>query len=174
MKQEQFLAALQHHAARAAIGASPARSQGAPGVVVAAREFAANLPLRQFGTSTPRQFVQALERATEELRLALPRGARNWGTARKLLNIFLRDCFYTSYLAKANRLTRAEHLFEIPLDSITPKALRSRCQFLDPWPGVKYLDPSTSAQYQGAASGIARGQGIARVHLDAYFWGARS
>lgn len=44
--------------------------------------------------------------------------------ARKLLNLFLRDCLYNRYLSDANRPDDAEHLFELPLDSYTGKALR--------------------------------------------------
>ena len=41
------------------------------------------------------------------------------------------------------------------------------------WPGVRYLDPQTSAAYQAAALVIARRHGVSRVHLDAFWWGGR-
>ena len=90
-----------------------------------------------------------------------------------MLNIFLRDSFYTSYLSKAHGLKAAERLFEIPLDSITAKQIRREVPAVPRWPGVKYLDPASSAVYQAAALDIAKRHGVARVHLDAYWWGAR-
>ena len=41
------------------------------------------------------------------------------------------------------------------------------------WPSLRDLRPDTSADYQEAAMAIARDMGIARVHLDAVFWGVR-
>jgi hypothetical protein len=106
---------------------------------------------------------------------ALPRAGRSWGVARKVLNIFLRDALYTVYLRDAFRLGRGEGLFELPLDSITAQRLRAcvpRGQ-LPPWVGVKRLAPDASDLYQATAQTVADGRGIARVHLDAYWWGAR-
>ena len=54
----------------------------------------------------------------------MPKGAQAWGTARKALNIFLRDALYTTYLSKRYGLPRAEASLEIPLDSITAVRLR--------------------------------------------------
>jgi hypothetical protein len=103
----------------------------------------------------------------------LPKRSATWGLARKLVNIFLRDSLYTSYLRRAYRLSLAERLLEIPLDSITAKQIRKRMPQLPRWQGVRHLDPHTSAAYQAAALLIAKREGVARVHLDAYWWGVR-
>lgn len=100
--------------------------------------------------------------------------AASWGLARKLLNIFLRDSLYTSYLASAYGLAAAEELFKIPLDSITARRIRAENSELAPWPRVKNLLPPTSAAYQAQALDIARRANLARVHLDAVWWGARA
>jgi hypothetical protein len=116
-----------------------------------------------------------LDRVTAELMDALPRAGRSWGVARKVLNIFLRDALYTVYLRDAYGLDQGEELFELPIDSITAQRLRGcvgRGQ-LPPWLGVKRLEPETSDLYQATAQGVAAGRGIARVHLDAYWWGVR-
>jgi hypothetical protein len=173
VKDAPFLRMVQLRAARVAIGASTARGQGAKGVVEAAREFLGALRLGPFGTADQRRFARQLDAATRRLRGRLPRKAASWGLARKLLNIFLRDSLYTSDLAKGYGLVAAERSFEVPLDSITAKRLRDEVPGLPPWPGVKYLDPDKSATYQVAALLIARRHGVARVHLDAYWWGAR-
>ena len=85
----------------------------------------------------------------------------------------LLDSLYTRYLAKAHGLTASERVLEVPLDSITGKRIRKEAPDPPRWPGVRHLDPQTSAAYQAAALAIARRLGVARVHLDAFWWGAR-
>ena len=173
MKDRRFLKMIQLRAARVAVSASPARGQGAEGVVTAARDFMGDLPLARFGTADQRAFSRQLDAATRRLMASLPKGASTWGLSRKLLNIFLRDCLYTSYLARAYHLSAAERFMEIPLDSITAKGIRAGVPELPRWPGVKYLDPVRRSAYQAAALMLARERGLARVHLDAYWWGVR-
>lgn len=173
MRTRRFLRMIQCRAARAAIGPSATRGQGAPGVVAQAREFLAAIQLSQFGTGNRAVFCRRLDAATHQLEAALPRSASTWGLSRKLMNLFLRDCLYTSFLARANGLGKAEHLLEIPLDSITARSIRQDHPHLPRWPGVKYLDADLSAAYQAAAASSATRHRVARVHMDAYWWGAR-
>ncbi len=169
----QFLRAIQRRTARVAVGPSAARGLVGGGVVAAARKFMATLRLRRFGTGDRLRYARQLDRSTEKLMRALPRKATSWGLSRKLLNIFLRDCLYTTHLSKAYGLVAAEEFFEIPLDSITAQAIRTVAPELPRWRGVKYLDSRTSLAYQTAALMIARERGLVRVHLDAYWWGSR-
>lgn len=172
----ELLKAFQIRCARVAVGPSTVRGQGVSGTVKAARNYLSSLPLGQFGTSRPTVMRARLDRATIDLMDALPRRGRSWGIARKVLNIFLRDALYTVYLRGAFRLERGEHLLEVPLDSITAKWIRRRyvgAGHLPRWGGVKRLTPDVSDQYQTAAQAIAAARGIARVHLDAYWWGVR-
>ena len=137
------------------------------------------------GTSLPRsrshdllRRISALSsdssmRATRRLQACLPRRAASWGLARKLLNIFVRDSLYTSYLAKKYGLIAMERFLEIPLDSITSKRIRKKAPELPRWLGVKHLSPDTSAAYQAVALLIAKRRHMARVHLDASWWGSR-
>jgi hypothetical protein len=112
-----------------------------------------------------------LNRHTELLRHACPATGRSWGLARKLLNIYLRNALYTSYLRDAYRLHLAEQWYEIPLDSIVAKRLRAEVRGLPRWPGVKHLRPAVSVLYQEAARSAAAKLGVAPVHLDAVWWG---
>ncbi len=73
----------------AVLGAFRGCPQGTSGV---ARRYMGGLLLRPFATVEELAFQEALNRATAELREAMP--GREWGFARKGLNIFLRDCFY--------------------------------------------------------------------------------
>jgi hypothetical protein len=171
-----LLRAIQHYTARAAIGSSSMRGAGSKGVVAAARTYLGNMPLRPFGTSKASIFRSELDNATEELRSLLPKKAQRWGLARKALNIFLRNCLYTSYLRDNYKLSLAEYYFEVPLDSITSKRLRESAAELPRWDSVRRLTPDVSVRYQDAAMKIAAVQykGTARVHLDAVWWGERA
>lgn len=171
MRKRDFLEAVQSRVARIAVSASAVRGRGHKGTVAAARNFLRQLDLAAFGVKPP-VFRRALDRETKSLLAELPQGARHWGIARKLLNIFLRDCLYTIYLESAFRLSRAEEAFEIPLDSITALQLKRAVGrgALPPWPGVKHLTPLLSNQFQEAAAAEATKMRLARVHLDAVWW----
>lgn len=174
MPTAPFLKAVQSHAARIACGSSATRGQGA-GVVLAGRQFLAQLNLAQFSVSEPLLFKQRLDKATKQLCTAFPPNGQSWGLARKVLNIFLRDALYTTYLADGFRLKTGEANLEVPLDSITARHL---CQSagrgaLPRWRGVRHLTPEASARYQACATELAKCHGISRVHLDTYWWGHR-
>ena len=170
MTHAEFLESVRSRAARSAATASAVRGRGNTGSVIAARTFLRRLDLTPFGSSP--SFAAALDSETERLRDVLPIGAQHWGMARKLLNIFLRDCFYTTYLDEAFHLRSAEALFELPLDSITAKRLTKVAggSVVPPWRGVKHLSEAESTRFQEAAEAEARRRGIARVHLDAVWW----
>lgn len=170
-----FITAVQERVARVAISASATRGQRSPGLAHAARRHCAAIALANFSVADENQFLTRLDQETERLQKAVPHGARNWGIARKLLNIFLRDSLYTSYLCDHYTLGRSERFLEIPLDSITGAHIwrLDQTPTLPRWRGVKYLSPSVSAAYQKAASEEARSRGIARVHLDTFWWGKR-
>lgn len=167
------LSAIQAYTARSAITSSSMRGAAA-GAIPAARDFLGELPLGPFGTTSRAKFSTQLDRATDRLMKELPKKARSWGRARKGLNIFLRGCLYTSYLRDEYRLGQAEDFFEVPLDSITGVRLfEASGGALPSWTTVRDLDAETSEKYQSVAAATAAPQGIARVHLDAVWWGRR-
>src|SRR5690606_13723978 len=130
---------------------SATRGVGSAGVVAAARAFMRDLDLARFGRAGP-DFSAELDLATIELVGALPKKAASWGLARKLLNIFLRDSFYTTYLCAAFGLDRAEQCYEVPLESVTATELKKSPsgRKLPPWPGVRNVPPELSSLYQSA------------------------
>lgn len=166
----ELLAAVQSRTARLAVGASTVRGLGVPGVVDAARTFLRTVPLRQYGTSNAASFRRYLDETTLALQATLPKGARHWGVARKVLNIFLRDSLYTIYLNQEYGLAAAERFFEIPLDSVTGLKLVDSCADLPKWAGVRHLTSALSDRFQEQAAQIARRHGTRRVHLDAFWW----
>ena len=170
--RSNFLHIIQSRAARIAVGPSAVRGRGHSGVSKAARSHLKTVDLSRFATKKEEDFRGALDAATEELRRALPKGTQKWGLARKVLNIFLRDCAYTIYLSEAYDLLLAEEFFEIPLDSITARELKRASGHgrLPRWPGVKHVTPQLSSEFQVAALSEAKKQGVARLHLDALWW----
>jgi len=92
------------------------------------------------------------------------------------MNIFLRDALYTTYLCEKFRLREAESFFEVPLDSITAGHLRRNAGrgVLPRWKGVKHLTPEANERYQEYAEDLAKPRGVAKVHLDTYWWGERA
>ena len=113
-------------------------------------------------------FWRALDRATRTMRDHLPREVSSWGLARKVLNIFLRDCFYNGLLMSTYKLKSAERFFEVPLDSVVAQALKARQPrgALPRWRGVKHLSAEESVYFQGAALELCRSLNITRVHLE--------
>lgn len=140
--------------------------------MAASRNYLRQLDLTVFVEPTNERFLKHLDTATIGLLSSLPRGARHWGLARKVMNIFLRDCLYTTYLDAALGLRRNEASFELPLDSITANQLKRAVGRgkLPAWPGVKHLTDALSAKFQDAASDEATRRGIPRIHLDAIWW----
>ena len=174
MSSPQMLKALQVRAARIAIGSSSMRGRGSEGVVKAGRAYLGDLSLKGFGTADRKRFRRALDAKTLGLERAFPKGGRYWGLARKGLNIFLRDCLYTIYLRDAYSLQLAEPYFEVPLDSLTGEALHEAASARVPrWRSVRALTPKLSDEYQNVATNIAISKGMARVHLDVFWWGSR-
>ena len=171
MKPDEFERIVRSRIARIAVGPSTVRGRGNKGTAQAARAHLRKLDLRPFGTSSPEEFSTALDKATGRLQRALPPAARHWGVARKVLNIFIRDCLYTTYLQHLS-LRRAESLLELPLDSVTAGQLKKTVGrgALPPWPGVKRVTPELNRRYQSAALKIAESKGVHRVHLDALWW----
>ncbi len=145
-----------------------------------AREFLQNEDYVKglLGAANPRTFENTLEYTTEALSAYLPRG--HWGSARKFLNIFLRDCFYNSYLRKHYKLSeRWGSFLEVPLDRQVANRLfndwinlRRQANQLPQWAGVVNLTEVNSEIYQAAAKEIAEKKySFHRVHLDLVYWG---
>lgn len=169
-----LLLALQARAARSALGASTMRSAGAKDAVRAGRAFLAEVDLSGFRTTSRSRFRDTLDGTTAGLQDAFPEPARHWGLARKSLNTFLRDCLSSVYLRDAYSLQVAEPFYEVPLDSITGTMLHQLAGGTLPrWGTVRDLTPEVSNAFQDVAAQIAEDLGIARVHLDAIWWGQR-
>ena len=171
-KPPSFIATLRRRTASAAIGASTIRRMGPKGTAKRARTFLAGLNLHRFRVDSKREFARTLDRATGSFLTALPRKAKHWGLARKLLNIFLRDAAYNRYLSQRFALWRVERWMEVPLDSHVGKQLCASREgaHLPRWKTVIGLAPGESTAFQKVATTVARRKGVTRVDLDVYYW----
>lgn len=172
IRPDAFLQKIQEYVAITAIGASTLRNQGAPGVVENARRFLADMNLECFVDLDKSQFKARLDHETENLLKVLPVSGRPWGTARKALNLFLREVLYNRYLCERFSFQHLESWLEIPLDSAVARGLKKKTGkgALPIWPGLKHLTKDQSDEFQSFAQRLADQMGIARVHLDAYLW----
>lgn len=175
-KRFDFIKRLQARTALLAIGRSTLRNQGAPGVVAAARKYLASMNLREFSVTTRSMFETVLEEHTQLLLTRFPRKARrNWGAARKSLNIFLRDVNYSRQLCAYYGLSPLTPWLELPLDSNTYKGLdEDSSREIQPWRGVKGLKPPISTDLQAVADEVAKGLAWHRVDLDVKYWRRKS
>ena len=175
-----FIDELRAHQSRVSITSSTVRSQGAGTGEIARRFLAEELEIARLRAPSERAYLARLDEATEALRNRLKGKARTFGLARKLLNIYIRDCVYSRILCAHYRLEPIERFLELPLDGIVGRALiraaRERGQFrrLPKWVSIRALSREDSGAYQAYAIELAAERSLARVHLDVTLWGARS
>jgi hypothetical protein len=166
-----FIVLFQKRAAEGSIGPSAMRNQGNRHVVRQARKYLSSLDLSQFVTKSESQFRTALDHHTELLRRQLPSNAKHWGTARKAMNLFLRDILYHRYLSQYYKFNWIESWLEVPLDkSVADGISRSSLDVVPRWRGIIHLSVDDSLQFQRAARKVAKATGIEPVHLDVYWW----
>ncbi len=167
-----LLQLLQRRVASIAVGPSTARRMGPAGTIRAARSFLANLDLPGLSSVAAADYPCFLDHITDDFVRALPHGARFWGSARKFLNIFLRDVFYTRQFCEAWPFSHLEAALEVPLDSHVALGLGSEPEgkLLPGWQTIIGLKAPVSARFQNVAAAVAQRRGFARVHLDLLYW----
>jgi hypothetical protein len=171
---EELVKRLVNRTAEAALGPSTVRNQGAPGVLKAARGALKRVRLDRYRIPSSARFGELLERDTELVRRRLPRGAQHWGTARKCLNLFLRDILYNRFLCERFHFAELEPWLEVPLDSHVARGLlesEQGCR-LPRWKTIKTLNQVESQQYQMVGRQIAKDLKTHTVYLDLIFWRA--
>ena len=167
-----FIALMKKRAGNGSVGPSTARGMGPPGTIKAAKTFLHNFNLKSVNAHNEASFLKELNKTTEKLRRKLPRGGRHWGSSRKFLNIFLRNCLYNRYLCDHYRIGHLEAWLEVPLDSHVAKGLRleEEGKDLPRWKTVIGLKRSVSGKFQNAATLVAKRKKMARVHLDNIYY----
>jgi hypothetical protein len=173
---KDFYTELQARIASLAIGRSALRNQGASRMVQDARDFCMALDLSQLAKDwNAKRFHAYLSRQTRALMKKFrKRAQKNFGAARKALNLFFRDIVYNGILTKRHKLNLSKaylNQLEVPLDSFTTRGIfRSFPAFRKQWEGIRYLKPTLNNQLQKRAAEIAKKNNIATVHLDVFYW----
>jgi hypothetical protein len=172
MNKRKLIKLFQHRVSELAVSSSALRNQGAKEVVKIARAYFDKLKLSSFVTQNEIDFQKRLNSVTIKLVNKFPKGARNWGTARKAINLFLRDVLYNSYLNKYYSFRKVEKWLEVPLDSFVIKGIKNNSKniSLPRWNGIKHLKHSESNIFQKRAKDIAKKKVIAKTHLDLFYW----
>jgi hypothetical protein len=140
------------------------------GVASCAIDFLSGLNLSAF--VDPASFPSLLEDRTRKLASHLPEGARYWGRARKLLNIFLREASYNYLLRQTFGLGNLGEVLEIPLDQHVANGLRRDAPGRVPRrTTIIGLKPEQSAIYQSVAREVAwEKYRTYRANLDLWYW----
>jgi len=175
-KNQKFLRLMQRYVANIAISGSTLRNQGAKGVVEAARDFLAELDLSELKKIKPANYPRILEKWADDLKQKLPKGAKNWGTARKAINVFMVQVFLNKYLAEEYGMENLKDVLETPLDSYAANGLKKNAgdEQLPEWDTIKRLIDKSSKEYQECASQVAQQKDLTRACLDIILWRPKS
>ena len=112
------------------------------------------------------------------MKATFPRDARkNWGAARKSINLFMVGAYFNKVLSKEYNLESFGNVLEVPLDGrvankltiFATEVLERKLEF----PGIKNLKRHISDQFQDVASEYARRKNIPRAELDIILWSKR-
>ena len=165
-----------HHltqARNAQITVGPSAIRGQPeGTKKAAVKYLKNLDLKDFQNVTEKRFKEILDEKTGELQKELP--SNSWGMARKIMNIFLIQCFHDKYLSEKYQLDGIIDFMELPLDNKNAKKIKEEAdnewKQLPRWINITSLKKTTCEKYQECAKEIAKKKGIERYQLDLCWW----
>jgi hypothetical protein len=146
------------------------------GTVKKTQCFLRVIKLEQFSVEEENDFKSKLNVCTNRLRKKFPSKAKNdWGAARKVLNIFLRDVLYNRILCRHYKFRKIEEWMEVPLDKYVYDGLKEdagKMDFRTPptWSYINKLKLKGSNDYQEIAKDIAGKKRILRVDLDLVYW----
>ncbi len=169
---KEFIALLQKRIGSTSIGPSTARGMGPTGTIQVARLFLQEFDLQAIKARSESSFRINLELATKALKDCLPQKAQHWGSSRKFLNIFLRNCLYNRFICDHYGLEKLEPWLEVPLDSHVAKGLMLErgSEVLPRWGTVIGLKPEDSNSFQEFAHIVADRKNISRIHLDLLYF----
>jgi hypothetical protein len=174
MDNNDFLQNMKRFCADIVYSQSAFRNQGAPGIKQAVLAYIEGLDLSPLKSIPPDEYNRWLDERTEELRLSLPEGAKNWGTARKGINIFMVQVFLNRYLSQEYAIDRLKDVLETPLDSYAATNLirfaKEDGHNLPDWGSVKNLTKDDSDKYQWYAAKFATKMAVSRACLDILLW----
>lgn len=186
--ETEHISRIQRRVADIAITIGAIRKIGFNKALPVARDFVASLDLREFSmVRDEAEFIHLLDQKTDELQKRFLRcralqkkigseEAELWGSARKVLNVFLCEAYFNRVLESYYNLRTVAFWLEIPLDSQLVEAIQKKADVFgfDPPPrftSVKRLNRETSKAYQRLAGEITeRLQLPARIYFEVDTW----
>ena len=175
MPKKAFLALIQRFTAIQAVSPSSVRGQPEK-TLEKIHGYLGRLRLGRLAGKDSVHYHRWLEARTRQLQKKLGGRKKQWGVARKAMNLFMRSCLYNTCLSREFHLTQVQRYMEIPLDSAVARGLKEESkkegQVEFPlWQGLIGLDLELSCEFQQAAEKRARKVGLpGRVFLDNYLW----
>lgn len=168
---------LKENLAKRSVGTSALRKQVRKGGIKAVHEFLGGLRPRELrALRTPAAYLRWLDDRTVEMERQVGKShGLMWGSARKALNLWIRDIVYNHHFRSTYGLDRLEPWLEVPLDSHTAAFIRRESVApLPRWTTIMAVTPAFSKLYQDAARGIVESPRFAYlkhpVHLDLAAW----
>ena len=175
MNQNEWVEHLRKHYAIASVGGSTLMHQSGKGRNFRTQQYLINnLSFEDIASLDKTGFQTFLDNKTTELSRELPKpdnGRPNWGAARKVLNIFLRQCAMNKDINSFFELNRIEGYLEVPLDNhIVEKIDENADTSFAPNFKIRDLTKKVSDEIQKKASDIATEKEVNRYELDVLFW----
>lgn len=158
--------------AKRAITPSPLRNQYPKGGLAKIRKYLSDSSLKSEFLSSynlKNEYEIFLNRHTDNLVNLFPKGQFKWGSARKALNIYLRD-LALQFIVNNKPMDESLKFMEIPLDSYVAKGLKSLNNSLPKFTSIKNTKPEDYFVYQTYASELAKYNKTSRIHLDLSFY----
>ncbi|MBL9154742.1 MAG: hypothetical protein JNK37_19840 [Verrucomicrobiales bacterium] len=169
--------ALKENLTKRAVGTSALRNQVRRGGIRAVHDFLCGLQPRELRALRSRKaFLGWLDARTNEMERQVGKShGLMWGSARKSLNLWIRDTVYNHHFRSTYGLDRLEPWLEVSLDSHTAAFIRRESvTHLPRWTTIMAVTPALSGVYQDAARGIVESPRFAYlkhpVHLDLASW----
>ncbi|OGO20102.1 MAG: hypothetical protein A2Z15_06545 [Chloroflexi bacterium RBG_16_50_11] len=181
IEDQSFIVKVQKRVAEGSIGLSTLRGQGS-GIADTVRRFLIKIELSKLAKMDSKQFMTWLNQETKTLANRLPKveSKRNWGAARKSINIFLENAFYNRFLFNEYSLHKLESFLELPFDSNSVSGLKKdldkrKHRVLPKWDSIKYLKEEDHKECQNIANEVVKKKFISskhksRIYLDLYYW----
>ncbi len=169
---EQYLNQMKLRLIRISVSASSTRNQIGKGKINRIRtEINDLLSLHNlmYQIKDETDYLRMLNYATNKL---VRKAGIHWGTARKLLNICIREFVYNSYLRKYLLIAESDlYKLEIPIDSHTYKYIVKMNKFKAfKWPGIIHIQSKENKTIQQAYVSFALSKNMAPIHLDVDAW----
>lgn len=169
---------VQRRIANTSIGVSTLRNQGPKGIIAQTRKFLSKLDLSNLPLSHSNDYQKWLDNETKNLmRLYMKKlSCKNWGAARKSLNIFMENAFYDKYMSRKYNLIRLEYFLELPVDNQFRKGIERDLKTekidhdLPSWRGIIRLEAEDNEKWQSGANKLAIRFNIPRIFLDLNYW----